>query len=271
MDSAEIPNGIERLKSIMVQLRDPHGGCPWDQEQSFKTVAPLTIEEAYEVTDAIDREDMPGLMDELGDLLFQVVFHAQLASESGAVDFEDVVTAISDKMVRRHPHVFGDVGKQSPAQLTIALEEQKAREREANSVVNSNGGGPLKGVARGLPALLRAYNLQNRAARVGFDWLEVAEALEALREELNELAKGMVGAEADQESLKDELGEVLFGSVILARKLGVDPEAALRRNNDKFEDRFGFIERRLMDTNKKFSTTPLAELNSMCQLAKQAR
>jgi len=205
----------------MAQLRDPAGGCPWDLAQTFATIAPYTIEESYEVADAISRDDMAALCDELGDLQLQVVYHAQLAAERGAFDLDDVLRAISDKMIRRHPHVFGDAPSDG-------WETIKARERQA--------GGALDGVARALPALLRAEKLQRRAARTGFDWLDPSGPRQKVAEELTEVDQ------ADDPARAAELGDLLFAVVNWARHLGIDPEAALREACDKFERRFAAME-----------------------------
>ncbi|MEG3175187.1 nucleoside triphosphate pyrophosphohydrolase [Sphingomonas sp. RB3P16] len=219
---------IARLVAIMARLRDPETGCEWDVAQDFASIAPYTLEEAYEVADAIARDDMADLKDELGDLLLQVVFHSRIAEEAGHFALPDVVAAISDKMERRHPHIFGDAvngGHQRWEQI-------KAEERAAKGA-----GGALDGVAVGLPALLRAEKLQKRAARTGFDWPDAAGARAKISEEIAE-----VEAAATQDEREDEIGDLLFSVVNWARKLGVDPEAALRRGNGKFESRFKAME-----------------------------
>lgn len=218
-------SGIDRLLQIMARLRDPESGCPWDLEQNFETIAPYTIEEAYEVADAIARQDLAALKDELGDLLLQVVFHAQMAAESRDFSFDDVAHAISDKMERRHPHVFGDA-------LTLDWEGIKEEERQALGDPSA-----LAGVALGLPALLRAEKLQKRAARTAFDWPDPHGARAKVIEEIAE-----IDGATDADALEDEMGDLLFAVVNWARKLGVDPEAALRRGNRKFEKRFRQIE-----------------------------
>jgi ATP diphosphatase len=212
---------LARLRAIMAQLRDPEGGCAWDRAQTFVTIAPYTIEESYEVADAIARDDMAALCDELGDLQLQVVYHAQMAAERGAFDLDDVLRAISDKMIRRHPHVFGD----TPSDGWEAI---KARERAA--------GGALDGVARALPALLRAEKLQRRAARTGFDWPDPTGPRQKVDEELDETDK------ADDADRAGEIGDLLFAMVNWARHLGIDAEAALRGACDKFERRFAAME-----------------------------
>ena len=239
------PHDIERLLEIMARLRDPVGGCPWDVEQTFATIAPYTVEEAYEVADAIDRGDLSDLKDELGDLLLQVVFHARMAQEQGAFAFGDVVAAISDKMVRRHPHVFADATVADADAQTVAWEEQKKREREQNGNVDRSA---LAGIARGLPEWQRAVKLQKRAARVGFDWPNVTPVIAKLHEEIEEVRAEFAALDADpgdaaaRDRLEDEIGDVLFVCANLARHGGVDVGAAMRRANLKFERRFRAME-----------------------------
>jgi ATP diphosphatase len=228
---------IERLLEIMARLRDREEGCPWDLEQDFSSIAPHTIEEAYEVDDAIRRRDFDALRDELGDLLFQVAYHAQMAREEGLFDFGEVVSAICEKMVRRHPHVFGDEEVKSAEAQTRRWEEQKARERSGRATRSGDGDRALDGVAEALPALTRSAKLQRRAARVGFDWPENRDALEKLDEELGELRAELRSGDS-QARLSEELGDCLFVLAGLARRLGVDPEAALRGANARFERRF---------------------------------
>lgn len=226
---------LRRLLDIMTALRDRANGCPWDQVQTYDTIAPYTIEEAYEVADAIARRDYPALQDELGDLLFQVVYHAQMAAEEGRFDFADVAKSISDKMIRRHPHVFGDAAARDAAAQTAAWEAQKSAERAARQET-----GALAGVPVTLPALTRAYKLTNRAARVRFDWPDAPAVLDKFEEEIAELRAELPGA--DPERLKDEVGDLLFVMANLARKLGLDPETCLRHANDKFTRRFNAME-----------------------------
>jgi ATP diphosphatase len=232
---------LARLLAIMARLRDPVRGCPWDREQSFASIAPYTIEEAYEVADAVSRGAMPELRDELGDLLLQVVFHAQMADEAGHFAFDDVVNSISNKMVHRHPHVFGEDVIDSAAAQTQAWEEHKATERAAAAASRGEVASVLDGVALGLPALLRAEKLQKRAARIGFEWPDAAPALMKIDEELVEI-KEEIKTGSDPERIGDEVGDLLFACVALARNLGVDPEAALRAANAKFERRFRRVE-----------------------------
>jgi ATP diphosphatase len=227
---------IDRLLEIMARLRDPESGCPWDVEQDFSTIAPYTIEEAYEVADAIQHGSMAELKDELGDLLFQVVFHARMAEEGGAFRFADVVEAVCDKMIRRHPHVFGDETVADASAQAAAWEEVKERERKAAGRHESL----LDGVPRGMAELPRAVKLQKRAARVGFDWASPGPVLDKLDEELNEMQQAMNSG--NLEEMEEELGDLLFVLTNLARKLEIDPARALRRSNAKFELRFRAIE-----------------------------
>jgi ATP diphosphatase len=264
---------LDRLLAIMARLRDPAEGCPWDVEQSFASIAPHTIEEAYEVADAIARGDLSGLREELGDLLLQVVFHARMAEEQGTFTFADVAEAICDKLVRRHPHVFADARIDSAEAQTRAWESHKAAERAAKAPAADAGQvpeGTLAGIALALPALLRAAKLQSRAARVGFDWPDVWAALPKINEELAELTAELEGLgaagvslESQRDRLEDELGDLLFAAVNVARKLTIDPEAALRRANGKFERRFGAIEARLREHGRTLEGTPLAELDRL--------
>ena len=226
---------LNRLLDIMARLRDPQGGCPWDLDQSFATIAPYTIEEAYEVAEAAEANDTGALREELGDLLLQVVFHARMAEEQGSFAFADVARAISDKMIRRHPHVFGDAAARDAATQTAAWEAQKSAERAARAET-----GALAGVPTALPALVRAAKLTARAARVGFDWPDAEAVLEKLDEEVAELRAEL--AQADPARLTDEVGDLLFVLANLARKLNLDPEACLRHANQKFARRFQAME-----------------------------
>jgi MazG family protein len=228
---------IDELLRLMARLRAPEGGCPWDLQQTFATVAPYTIEEAYEVADAIERGEMAELREELGDLLFQVVFHAQMASEAGAFGFDEVVAGIVEKMTRRHPHVFGGEQVTDASEQTERWEEQKARERSAKAETDPS---LLDDVPRALPALSRAHKLQKRAARAGFDWPGIEGVFEKVQEEIEELRAELDVGDSDR--LADELGDLLFSCVNLARHAGVDPETALRGANAKFERRFRAVE-----------------------------
>ena len=255
-----------RLLAVMAWLRDRQHGCPWDIDQTFQTIAPYTIEEAYEVADAIERNDMPALKEELGDLLLQVVYHAQIAQEAQAFGFADVAAAIADKMIDRHPHVFGDATIDTSEAQTLSWEARKAAERAAKQTARSAGA--LDGVARALPALLRAEKIQKRAARVGFDWAETAPVIDKIEEELGELRAEITAGTVDQARLTDELGDVLFAVANLARHCKVDPEAALRATNDKFERRFGYIERQLAAQGRKPADATLVEMEALWQEAK---
>jgi len=232
---------FERLLGIMAKLRDPNGGCPWDLEQSFRTIAPHTIEEAYEVADTIERDDLKALPGELGDLMFQVVFYAQMASEAGLFRMEDVLQAINGKMIDRHPHVFGQADVATASAQTVAWETHKAAERAKEAAASGRQAATLDGVVTGLPALTRAEKLQRRAARVGFDWPEAAPVLDKVGEEIAEIKAEMAGS-ANPERLDEEVGDLLFAVVNLARHLKVDAEGALRRANRKFERRFRRME-----------------------------
>ncbi len=262
---------IDRLLAIMARLRDPEGGCPWDLEQSFATIAPYTIEEAYEVADAIEQNDMAALKDELGDLLLQVVFHARMAEEAGDFAFDDVARAIADKMVSRHPHVFADQHAATPDDVKVTWESRKEAERAAKA--RRNGGGEplsaLDGVTAALPALLRAEKLQKRAARVGFDWPEVEQVFAKLDEELGEIRAEIV-ADGGPDRLEDEVGDLLFVVANLARHLKVDPETALRRANAKFERRFRAMEAALEALGEKAEEQTLETLEELWQAAKRA-
>ncbi len=259
---------LARLLAVMAWLRDRQHGCPWDIDQTFRTIAPYTIEEAYEVADAIDRDDMTALKEELGDLLLQVVYHAQMASEAKAFSFADVATAIADKMVDRHPHVFGDTKIADADAQTVSWEARKAAERSAKQNGTEGATGALDGVARALPALLRAEKIQKRAARVGFDWKKTEPVIDKIEEELGELRAELAAGTLDQARVADELGDVLFAVANLARHCKVDPEAALRSTNDKFERRFRHIERRLAEQGRKPADATLEEMESLWQEAK---
>ena len=259
---------LDRLIAIMARLRDPQDGCAWDLEQTFATIAPYTVEEAYEVADAIERNDLPELRDELGDLLLQVVFHSRMAEEAGAFAFDDVAQAICDKMIRRHPHVFGEAGQRDSAEQTRAWEVIKAEERAEKSAKVSAPTSALDGVSVGLPGLTRAVKLTGRAARVGFDWDEASDVLAKLHEEVAELEAEV--AAGDKDRLQDELGDILFVIANLARKLDIDPEAAIRSTNAKFLRRFGFVEQALTETGRKPEDSDLAEMDALWDAAMAA-
>lgn len=232
-------SSIDELLTIMARLRDPQLGCPWDREQTFASIVPYTIEEAYEVADAIERGDMSELKAELGDLLFQVVFYAQMANEVGSFDFNAVAAGIVEKMLRRHPHVFADAKVGSASEQAQAWEQHKAQERAAKN--QQAAPGLLDDIPRTLPAMTRAMKLHKRAARIGFDWKRAADVLQKLDEEVEELRVEIENA-ASQERITDEIGDLLFVTTILARHSGVDPESALRHANAKFERRFRGME-----------------------------
>jgi ATP diphosphatase len=260
---------MSRLLEIMAALRTPKTGCPWDLEQNFATIAPYTIEEAYEVADAIARHDLDDLRDELGDLLLQVVFHARMAQEQGAFDFADVVETLATKLIRRHPHVFGDARDLSPEAVKDLWDKIKADEkaqRRARGVVEPDGA--LAGVPTALPALTRALKLQQKASKVGFDWNDPRAVLAKIREEADEIEAALdAGLKADAGS---EAGDLLFAVVNLARHLDADPEAVLRATNQKFERRFAWIERALAERGTTPSDANLAEMDALWDAAKAA-
>lgn len=263
-----MPEKIERLIAIMAALRAPETGCPWDIEQDFRSIAPYTIEEAYEVVDAIERGDLDELRDELGDLLLQVVFHAQMAEEAGLFAFPDVVGAICEKLVRRHPHVFGDARDMSSADVAEQWEMIKAAEKRRRPAPPT-ASGFLDGVPLPLPALTRAVKLQAKASKVGFDWNDAHHVLGKIREETDEVEAELSepGAIATP-ALEEEIGDLLFVVANLARHAGVDPEQALRGANAKFERRFGHIERTLADRGIELSQAPLDDMEALWNEAK---
>jgi ATP diphosphatase len=258
---------MERLLWVMARLRDPQGGCPWDLEQDFASIAPYTIEEAYEVADAIARGDFEHLKNELGDLLLQVVYHAQMAKEAGLFDFEEVARAIADKMIRRHPHVFGTAEIDSARAQSHAWEAVKAAERAGKAGAAGGAQGILDDVPLAQPALVRAAKLQRRAARVGFDWPQPTEVLDKLDEEIAEI-RAELEQGASTERLSDELGDLLFAAVNLARHLDVDGETALRQANAKFERRFRAIEEALRTRGRRIEDASLDEMEALWQDAK---
>jgi len=262
-----IDDPMARLLAVMARLRDPEHGCPWDLEQDFPTIAPYTIEEAYEVADAIRRGDYDELKEELGDLLFQVVFYARMAEERGLYGFDAIAGAIADKMIARHPHVFADVDIRTSAAMATRWEDQKAaeRDRKARRAQPGTAAGALDGVALGLPALSRALKLQKRAARVGFDWDDMADVIHKVDEELAEVKAELDGP---PDRLEAEIGDLLFVVVNLARKSGVDAEAALRRTNAKFERRFVYIEDRLAQDGKRPEDSDLETMDAYWDEAK---
>jgi ATP diphosphatase len=269
---------IVRLIEIMAALRTPGSGCPWDLEQNFATIAPYTIEEAYEVADAISRGDLPDLKDELGDLLLQVVFHARMAQEQNAFTFPDVVQAITEKLIRRHPHVFGDIGGLSTGQVNVQWDAIKAQERAAKAARAKAGEAPaprhpeagrdgaLAGVSAGLPALTRALKLQQKAGKVGFDWNDPKAVLAKIREEIQEIEAELASGKRDH--IAAEVGDLMFAVVNLARHLEVDTETALRSTNLKFERRFASIERALAAQGKTPQDATLDEMDALWNAAK---
>jgi len=270
MTAATKRKTIVDLVAIMAALRTPGTGCPWDLEQNFETIAPYTLEEAYEVADAIEKKDMAALKDELGDLLFQVVYHAQMAQEDGAFEFDDVVDVICEKMVRRHPHVFGDESVQSSTEVDGLWERIKAEEK-AQSGEQQADKGLLDSVPFAFPALTRSIKLQNKAARVGFDWPSIPPVFEKAREELGELEHAIAAAQSgdgDADAIEDEYGDFLFVVANMARHLKIDPERALRRTCAKFTRRFSHVERALAAEGR---TPDQADLDEMERLWNEAK
>jgi MazG family protein len=253
------PRDIATLRAIMVALRAPVTGCPWDLEQNFATIAPYTIEEAYEVADAIERGSMPDLKDELGDLLLQPIYHAQMAAEAGHFTFDDVIEAVVTKMIRRHPHVFGDEASRKTGVAKGFWEENKAKERAGQPQA-----GLLDSITKALPGLTRAVKLQARAAKVGFDWPSVENVYDKVAEEIAEFR------EAPDDKKAEEYGDLLFALANVARHLGIDPEAAVRSTNAKFERRFAFIESELAKVDKGPRQSNLAEMDALWNKAKLA-
>jgi len=262
---------IQRLIDIMAALRTPDAGCGWDLAQTFETIAPYTIEEAYEVADAIARRDMADLRDELGDLLLQVAFHARIAEEGGAFDFGDVVEAITQKMIRRHPHVFADARDLPPEEVKalwarIKAQEKIAKAAKAAPAGDQAGEGLLDDIPLALPGLSRAVKLQNKASGVGFDWNDIRLVLDKIREETGEIEAALDSGEPD--AIEDEIGDLLFAAANLARHAGVDPESAVRRANAKFERRFRFIEQELARQGVAPGTASLADMDALWNAAK---
>jgi nucleoside triphosphate diphosphatase len=254
---------IDRLLAIMAALRTPKTGCPWDLEQNFATIAPYTIEEAYEVVDAIERDNLEDLKEELGDLLLQVVFHARMAQEQGAFDFGDVVHTLTQKLIRRHPHVFGDEHGHTAEAVKGLWDRIKAEEKAARGILEKTGA--LAGVPVGLPALTRALKLQEKAGKVGFDWNDPRAVLRKIREEADEIEAVL---DSDEASAAAEVGDLLFAAVNLARHLRADPEAVLRQTNQKFERRFASIESALAAQGKVPKDATLAEMDALWNEAK---
>jgi len=275
MTNDSAPAAIERLLEVMERLRDPENGCPWDLEQTFRSIAPYTIEEAHEVADAIERGDLEGLKDELGDLLFQVVFHARLGREIGAFSFDEVAVAVADKLIRRHPHVFGPgagrgTGKESDNDRQMDAETQTANWEQIKAAERTKAGmaGFVDGVPASLPPLRRAVKLQKRAGRAGFDWPDLEPVLAKIREELQELEDELESANRDR--MEDELGDVLFAVANLARKLDIDADGALRRTNLKFETRFRAMEKAARAAGRRFEDLDLEAQEALWQKVKSA-
>ena len=258
------PYDFSDLLDIMKRLRTPITGCAWDLEQSFETIAPYTIEEAYEVADAINRSDMKDLSDELGDLLLQVVFHAQIAADEGHFSINDVTQAICDKMIRRHPHVFGADAQRTSGEQVSAWEDIKASERAEKEATDPS---PLSGIATALPALMRSEKLQKRAARTAFDWTDPKDIYDKLEEEMDEVREAV--AEQDQDHIEEEIGDFIFVAVNLARRFKVDPEVALREANNKFERRFRAMEQRADGREAGFAVLSLDEQEALWQSVKK--
>lgn len=266
-DRTASADAFRELINIMAQLRTPETGCPWDVEQTFETIYPYTIEEAYEVADAIERQNMPDLKEELGDLLFQVIFHSQMAAEAGHFTVEHVVQSICEKMIRRHPHVFAGGDDRTSDEQTIAWDALKAKERAAKADSNEPLSA-LDGVAMALPALQRAEKLQKRAGRVGFDWPNANDVFEKLDEELSEVKEAIT--EGDRDHLEEEIGDLLFVAANLARKLSIDPEHALRKGNAKFERRFKAMEALAKQNGQDFDALDINSQETLWQAVKQA-
>ena len=272
-DTQAASAAFAKLLAIMAKLRDPNGGCPWDLEQSFRTIVRHTIEEAYEVAEAIEQDDMESLKGELGDLLFQTVFYAQMAREAGTFTMADVIDGLNAKMVKRHPHVFGGLTIADAAEQTHAWERQKAEERAAAAAASGRKPSAMDGVTGGLPALTRAEKLQNRAARVGFEWPGPTLALERITAKIAEETREILDAveqKAPKDSIAEEIGDLMFVVVGLARHLGIDSESALRASNRKFERRFRVLEDILAARGTDPAGSTLAELEATWQEAKKA-
>jgi ATP diphosphatase len=259
---------ISVLVEIMAALRTPDTGCPWDLEQDFASISPYTIEEAYEVADAIEREDWDDLRDELGDLLLQPIYHAQMAKEAGLFDFADVIEAISTKMIRRHPHVFGDNTARNAGMAKGAWEKIKAQEKADKSVDNEKGDGPgiLDDVPSNFPALQTAVKLQKKAARVGFDWDDPSLVIGKLQEETGELKEAV--AHSDRNQIENEIGDLLFTIANIARHFDIEPDHALRRSNQKFRRRFSYLENKITSSGKSLEETDLHQMELLWQEAK---
>jgi len=258
---------LDDLLAIMTRLRDPEHGCPWDLKQDFRSIVPYTLEEAYEVADSIERDDIPALKGELGDLLFQVIFYCQLAREQGLFEFADVVQAVSEKLIRRHPHVFGGRQFADVAAINANWEAEKARERQRKDAAAVS---VLDDIPLGLPALSRANKIQKRCASVGFDWTELAPVLDKVHEEIDEVMHEVNQPEPDRERIAEELGDLLFANVNLVRHLGHESEQVLRSANQKFERRFREVERRLTADGRTLTACSLEEMEEVWQQVKES-
>ncbi len=252
----------------MKSLRDPETGCPWDLEQNFSTIAPYTLEEAYEVADAISRDDMNNLCSELGDLLFQVIYHSQLAEEQGLFNFNDVALKINEKLIRRHPHVFGDSKMIDAKSQSIAWEAIKRQERLEGKAITDQGNGLLDGINKSIPALARAQKLQNRAATVGFDWDDIQSVLDKIKEEFDEVEAEINSEFRNTKKIEDEIGDLIFSCVNLARQFQIDSESALRNTNKKFEKRFAYIENSLLEQGIELNEATLEIMDQLWNEAK---
>ncbi len=260
---------INKLLDIMKSLRDPENGCPWDLEQDFSTIAPYTLEEAYEVVDAISRNDMNDLCSELGDLLFQVVYHAALADEQDAFNFTDVTSKINEKLIRRHPHVFGESKIPNAKAQSIAWEKIKKKERAEAKAGIGHDNGLLGGINKAMPALARAQKLQNRAATAGFDWLDIQAVLDKIEEELHEVKVEINSEPQDIKKIEGEIGDLIFSCVNLARHFQMDSESALRKTSAKFETRFAFIESSLEEQGRDLTQATLETMDELWNEAKK--
>lgn len=261
-------SSIDRLVSVMARLRDPKEGCPWDLEQTFSTIAPYTLEETYEVVEAIEQNNHKAIAEELGDLLFQIIFHAQIGKEKGLFDLESVANAVTDKMIERHPHVFGERDAKNSSEVVGNWEADKAAKREKVAKAENRTISALDGISTALPATTRAVKLQNRAARVGFDWAHARDILAKIREESNEL-EAEIGLADNKDAIEDECGDLFFALINLARRLEIDPETALRRTNRKFERRFRSIEQKIADQGRSLSQSSLEEMERLWNEIKQ--
>jgi len=259
----DAPASIEKLQWIMSQLRDPEHGCPWDLKQDFKSIVPHTIEEAYEVADAIEQQDFPELEKELGDLLFQVIFYSQLGKEQQLFDFDKVVAAVCEKLIRRHPHVFSDTNLATDEQIKANWEAEKAKERQARS--SSEQISVLADIPKSLPALSRAAKIQKRCADVGFDWTNIHDVVDKVEEEIQEVKEELQG---DRSGLAEELGDLMFAVVNICRHAKEDPEALLRQANEKFTQRFHVVEAQVAQSGREFEHHSLDELEQYWQVAK---